>query len=52
MGAFEWITHIISEHVLTTRHHLPSFSPRALPERNLDTKGVLDKDRQVEIKTL
>lgn len=32
--------------------HLPSLSPRALPARNLDTNGVLDKDRHVAMKTL
>lgn len=44
--------YVTLQHILRTRHHLPSFSPRALPTRNLDTNGVLDKDKQVEIKTL
>lgn len=48
---FKSVKYATLEHMLRACH-LPSFSPRALPPRNLDTKGVLDKDKQVEMKTL
>jgi hypothetical protein len=48
-----WGAHGYSPHTdWENTAHLPSLSPRALPTRNLDTRGVLDKDRQVEMKTL
>lgn len=38
--------------VLCTDTSIPSLSPLLPPARKRDTSGVLDRDRQVEIKTV